>query len=190
MPAAVVAVREFIGLPCFTKPARLGSSVGVSKCTSTGELLVGLTAAFEHDKVALVETAIEGRELECAVLGNNDPLASVVGEIIPGREFYDYKAKYVEDTSGLVIPADIPSDVAEQIRDYSVRAFQAIDCAGMARVDFFYATDGRVWINEINTIPGFTPISMYPKLWEASGVGYRHLIDRLIELAFERHRSR
>lgn len=183
----VMAARDFIGLPCFTKPANMGSSVGVNKCRTVGDLIVGLTEAFEHDRIALVEKAIDGRELECAVLGNNEPLASVVGEVVPGREFYDYKAKYVEDTSGLIIPADIPPDVSTLIRDYAVRAFQAVDCAGMARVDFFYDTAGQVWINEINTIPGFTPISMFPKLWEASGVGYRHLIDRLIELAFERH---
>lgn len=186
VPGAVLAVREFIGLPCFTKPANMGSSIGVAKCKTAGELLMGLSATFQHDRLAIVEKAIDGRELECGVLGNDGAEASVVGEVIPSHEFYDYESKYLDGASKTVVPADIPSAVAEQVRDYALRAFHAIGCDGMARVDFFLDTAGHVWINEINTIPGFTPISMYPKLWEASGVGYTELIDRLIALALGR----
>ncbi|MFA5890101.1 MAG: D-alanine--D-alanine ligase family protein [Actinomycetota bacterium] len=177
--------RAAVGLPCFVKPARLGSSVGVSKCRTEEELLRGLHAALALDDVALVEESISGRELECAVLGNDDPEASVVGEIVPVNEFYDYEAKYLVDGSELLIPADVSESVAEQVRRWSLTAFTAIGCAGMARADFFLAGDGRVLLNEINTIPGFTPISMYPKLWEASGIPYSKLIDRLIELALD-----
>lgn len=180
------AVSERIGTPCFTKPAGLGSSVGVSKCASPEETMSGLREAFRHDRVALVEVAIEGRELECAVLGNDEPDASVVGEIRPAHEFYDYEAKYLIDGSELLIPAVVSEAVADRIRRYAIEAFMAIGCAGMARVDFFLAGE-QILLNEINTIPGFTPISMYPKLWEASGVPYAKLIDRLIELALDRH---
>jgi D-alanine-D-alanine ligase len=178
-----------IGLPSFTKPADLGSSVGVSKCRTTEELQRGIELAFEHDHAILVEQAIEGRELECAVLGNDEPEASVVGEVKPAHEFYDYEAKYLIEGSELIIPARIPDAVSEQLRRYAVQAFQAIGCAGMARVDFFLRGE-EILLNEINTIPGFTPISMYPKLWEATGIPYAKLIDRLIELALERHRVR
>jgi D-alanine-D-alanine ligase len=181
------AVSEF-GLPVFTKPANLGSSVGVSKCRTEPEIMDGLQAAFTHDRVALIEKAIDGRELECAVLGNDEPEASVVGEIVPANEFYDYEAKYVNEGSKTIVPADIADGAAKRIRAYALAAFKAIGCAGMARVDFFLASSGDIYLNEINTIPGFTPISMYPKLWEASGVPYAALIDRLIELALERRR--
>jgi D-alanine-D-alanine ligase len=187
--AAVRRAQDEIGLPAFTKPANLGSSVGVSKCKTAEELLHGIEAALEHDHTILVERAVEGRELECAVLGNDDPEASVVGEIRPANEFYDYEAKYLLEGSELIIPARITEPVSDQIRQYAVQAFEAIGCAGMARVDFFLGDDG-ILLNEINTIPGFTPISMYPKLWDASGIPYAKLIDRLIELALERHRSR
>jgi D-alanine-D-alanine ligase len=181
---------EEIGFPSFTKPSGLGSSIGVSKCRTIGELRAGLELALKHDRKALVEKAITGRELECAVLGNDDPEASVVGEIVPAHEFYDFEAKYIEEGSELRIPAPIPDVVSDEIRGLAVEAFRAIDCAGMARVDFFYDHGrGGVFLNEINTIPGFTPISMYPKLWEASGIPYATLIDRLIELALERHRA-
>ena len=189
-PQAVVRrARDEIGLPCFTKPANLGSSVGVSKCKTAEELQRGIEDAFRHDRVILVEKAIEGRELECAVLGNDEPEASVVGEILPAHEFYDYEAKYLVEGSELIIPAEISEHAAEQIRRFAVAAFQAIGCSGMARVDFFLSGDD-IYLNEINTIPGFTPISMYPKLWEASGIPYAKLIDRLIELAIERHNVR
>lgn len=178
---------EQVGVPCFTKPARLGSSVGVSSCKDRAALERGLQDAFAHDSKALVETAVAGRELECAVLGNDEPEASVVGEIISAHEFYDYQAKYVDEASATIVPADIPTEVADKVRRLSIEAFSALDCAGMARVDFFYEEQpGRLYVNEINTIPGFTPISMYPKLWDASGVPYAKLIDRLIELALER----
>ncbi len=178
------AVAE-LGLPCFTKPANLGSSIGVSKCTTPEELTRGIEEALRHDRIALVERAIAGRELECAVLGNDQPEASVVGEVVPAHEFYDYEAKYLIDGSETIVPADIPEGISDQIRAYAVRAFEAIGGAGMSRVDFFLSGED-ILLNEINTIPGFTPISMYPKLWEASGLPYAKLIDRLIELALER----
>ncbi|HVL33477.1 MAG TPA: D-alanine--D-alanine ligase family protein [Actinomycetota bacterium] len=184
------AAAEQLGLPCFTKPANLGSSVGVSKCKTHDELVAGIIAALAHDRVALVERAITGRELECAVLGNDDPQASVVGEVVPAHEFYDYEAKYLVEGSDLIIPARIDDAASERIRAYALDAFRAIGCEGMARVDFFLQDDGTIYINEINTIPGFTPISMYPKLWEASGIPYAKLIDRLLELALERHGRR
>ena len=180
-----------LGYPCFIKPANTGSSVGISKARDARQLSEGLDLAFRYDRKAVVETAIEAREIECAVLGNDDPMASVPGEIIPCHEFYDYAAKYLDEGSELVIPARVPPAVAEEVRRIAVAAFRAIDCAGMARVDFFLERDtDRLYLNELNTIPGFTPISMYPKLWEASGVGYRELLDRLITLALERHREK
>ncbi|MHB8513531.1 MAG: D-alanine--D-alanine ligase family protein [Actinomycetota bacterium] len=179
-------INDQVGVPCFTKPARMGSSIGVSKCKTLDQLTEGLENAFEHDSKAIIEQAVIGRELECAVLGNDDPEASAVGEIISAHEFYDYEAKYLEDASRTIVPAELPAGVSERVRRYAIEAFTAIDCRGMARVDFFYdAQNDDVFVNEINTIPGFTPISMYPKLWEASGVPYAKLIDRLIELALE-----
>jgi D-alanine-D-alanine ligase len=182
---------EQLGFPCFTKPANLGSSVGITKCPDKEALAAGIDLAFDYDVKAIVEEGIPGREIECAVLGNDSPEASVCGEILPGREFYDYEAKYLDPSSRTVIPADLPGDASETIREYAVRAFKAVEAAGMARVDFFFDEPGRgVVINEINTIPGFTEISMFPKLWEASGIGYASLIDRLIELALDRHRGK
>jgi D-alanine-D-alanine ligase len=181
---------EEIGFPAFAKPSSLGSSIGVSKCKTIEELRAGLDRALAHDRKALVEKAIAGRELECAVLGNDEPEASIVGEIVPAHEFYDFEAKYIEEGSELRIPAPIPDAVSEEIRGLAIEAFRAIDCAGMARVDFFYDEAAAVvYLNEINTIPGFTPISMYPKLWEATGIPYAKLIDRLIELALERRQG-
>lgn len=180
-------VDDEIGYPCFVKPANTGSSVGVAKAHDADELPVCIDAAARYDRKIIVEKAVKGRELECAVLGNDDPATSVIGEVIPCHEFYDYEAKYVIEGSEIIIPADLPETKVEEIQGLARCAFQALDCAGMARVDFFLekATD-RVFINELNTIPGFTPISMYPKLWEASGISYSDLIDRLILLAFER----
>ena len=179
-----------IGFPCFTKPSNLGSSVGISRCRDADELRAGLEVALGHDRKALVERGITARELECAVLGNDEPEASIVGEVVPHRDFYDFAAKYLEDGSELRIPAPIPDPVTEEVRRLAVEAFRAIDCAGMVRVDFFYEeATGTLYLNEVNTIPGFTPISMYPKLWEATGVPYAKLIDRLVELALERHRG-
>jgi D-alanine-D-alanine ligase len=184
-------VEAALGLPAFVKPARLGSSVGVSKVRTRTELGTGLDLAAEFDDRLIAEQAINARELECSVLGNDDPRASVVGEIIPAREFYDYEAKYLDEGSKLIIPAEIDEATASEIRSMAIQAFEAVDSCGMARVDFFLERDtNRVLLNEINTIPGFTNISMYPKLWEASGLSYGELIDRLIQLAIERHRDR
>jgi D-alanine-D-alanine ligase len=165
----------------------LGSSVGISKCANRAELTTGLDNAARYDRRIVVEQGINGRELEVSVLGNDQPIASVVGEVRPRRDFYDYVAKYVSDDSELTIPADLGAETAEKIRSMAVKAFKAIDCAGLGRVDFLLdKDDGRLYINEVNTIPGFTRISMYPKLWEASGITYPELVDKLIALALER----
>jgi D-alanine-D-alanine ligase len=178
-----------LGFPMFVKPANLGSSVGISKVKDPTELPPAIDAAAEFDRKVVVEAAVpEARELECAVLGNDDPAASVVGEVIPSREFYDYEAKYIDAGSQVVIPADLPAALADQVQRLSLDAFRAIDCAGMARVDFLYSRSStQVFLNEVNTIPGFTTISMFSKLWNASGVSYGALLDRLIGLARERH---
>ena len=178
-----------LGYPCFVKPANLGSSLGVTKAHNWDELTQALTTAAFYDRKLLVERAVTGREVECSVLGNDEPKASAVGEIVPAREFYDYLAKYADESgTKLIIPADITTDQERTVQDLAVRAFKAIDASGMARVDFFIeAQGGTVLLNEINTIPGFTNVSMYPKLWEASGIPYPRLIDRLVELALERH---
>lgn len=179
-----------IGYPCFVKPANSGSSIGTSKARSREDIGQALATAFKYDRKALVEVAIEGRQVEVAVLGNDEPEASPVGEVTFAREFYDYVAKYEDPNTRLHIPADIPPQTAERLRQLALAAYKAIDCAGFARVDFFLTAEQRVYINEINTIPGFTPMSMYPKLWEAAGLSYRDLITRLIELALERGRER
>ncbi len=178
-----------LGFPMFVKPANLGSSVGISKVKDPSQLPGAIDAAAEFDRKVVVEAAVpEAREIECAVLGNDAPQASVAGEVIPSREFYDYEAKYIDDGSRIVIPADLPERTAEEIRRLAIDAFRAIDCAGMARVDFLLSRPaGTVFLNEVNTIPGFTTISMYSKLWGASGIAYPELLDRLIELAHERH---
>jgi D-alanine-D-alanine ligase len=182
-------VAREIGYPCFVKPANMGSSVGVNKVHQPAELTHAMRDAALYDRKILVECAVpDAREIECSVLGNDNPIASVPGEIVPGHEFYDYEAKYVDESSQLLIPAPIDSALAQRVRDLSIKAFLALDCAGMARVDFLLAREtGELYLSEINTIPGFTRISMYPKLWEASGVSYSELIDRLIQLALERH---
>ncbi len=185
---AEVVERE-IGYPCFVKPANMGSSVGVNKVHHSAELTQALHEAALYDRKILVEYAVpDAREIECSVLGNDDPITSVPGEIVPGHEFYDYEAKYLDDSSQLLIPAPIDPALAQRVRELSIKAFLALDCAGMARVDFLLARQtGELYLSEVNTIPGFTRISMYPKLWEASGLSYRELIDRLIQLALERH---
>src|SRR5574339_999684 len=191
--AAVIARAEKISeYPLFTKPANLGSSVGVTKCNNRSDLQEGLMEAASFDRRILVQKGIRNaREIEVSVLGNDEPVASVPGEVLPSREFYSYESKYIDGTSGLEIPARLPADVAEKICEYAVRAYKAIDCAGMARVDFFVEKDtNRIYLNELNTIPGFTKISMYPKLWEASGLPYNKLVDRLIELAMQRKAER
>ncbi|HHV54295.1 MAG TPA: D-alanine--D-alanine ligase [Firmicutes bacterium] len=190
-PVLAALARE-IGFPCFVKPSNLGSSVGISKVNCEAELPAALTRAFLYSRKAIVERAAVGcREIECSVLGNDEPRASLPGEIKPSREFYDYEAKYVDDRSELIIPAPLPAPVTERVRELAVAAFRAIDASGMARVDFFVSRDSdTVYLNEINTIPGFTRISMYPKLWEASGLPFPALVDRLVELAFEIQRER
>jgi D-alanine-D-alanine ligase len=184
-------LRVSFKLPLFVKPANGGSSVGVSKVKRPEDFGQAVELALRYDDRALVEEGIDARELECAVLGNDDPRASVVGEVVPGHEFYDYEDKYVDDRAKLLIPAPIPAAVSEEVRSLSVRVFRVAACSGMARVDFFLerGTD-RVLVNELNTLPGFTSISMYPKLWEASGLSLRDLLDELIRLALERHEKR
>jgi D-alanine-D-alanine ligase len=173
--------------PLFIKPANLGSSVGISKCNRRADLGESLLEAAAYDRRVLVERGVDGREIEVSVLGNDAPQASVPGEVQPSREFYSYESKYVDGTSGLLIPAPLPDETADKIRQMAVRAYKAIDCAGMARVDFFLEKNtNEIYLNELNTIPGFTSISMYPKLWGASGLSYTGLVDRLIELALER----
>ena len=193
----IEAVERALPYPVFTKPANLGSSVGISKCRDRAELQAGLDEAARFDRRLVVEQGIhKARELEVAVMGNDDPIASVVGEIRPRREFYDYIAKYLvepgaEDESELIIPAAIAPAVADAVRELALRAYKAIDCAGMGRVDLLLDEQtGQLYLNEINTIPGFTTISMYPKLWEATGISYSELLDRLIDLALERHREK
>jgi D-alanine-D-alanine ligase len=177
--------------PVFTKPARLGSSIGISKVKIPDGLAAGLADAFAHDTKALVEQGVVARELECGVLGNDAPEASVVGEVVPGHEFYDFEAKYLDESLKLEIPAPVPGAVRDRVRELSLRAFQALDCEGFARVDFFYEeATGRVLLNEVNTIPGFTPKSMFPMLWGASGLSYPDLVARLVDLAVERHAVR
>ena len=174
--------------PLFVKPANLGSSVGITKVHLPEEFQAGMNLAAQYDRKILVENAVEAREIECAVLGNDKPEASLPGEIVPVNEFYDYEAKYTKEGSELLIPARLSSRQIKRVQDLAVRAFKAIDCAGMGRVDFLLdRKSGKLYLLEINTIPGFTSISMYPKLWEASGVPYSKLLDRLVELALERH---
>ena len=179
------------GFPCFVKPANMGSSVGITKVGAPAALAAAVAEAAAYDPKIVIEEAIAGREFECGVLGNDAPEASVVGELVPSHEFYDYADKYVDQGARVTIPAAIPAESADAMRAMALRAFRAIDCSGLARVDFFLENGtGRILVNEINTMPGFTSISMYPKLWEASGVPYATLLDRLIALAFERHAAR
>lgn len=183
-------VESNIGYPCFVKPANSGSSVGITKVKEPDDLLKALEVAANYDRKILVEEFIDGREVECAVLGFDSPIASTVGEIIPCNEFYDYEAKYINPDSKICIPADLDEDIIENIRADAITAFKALDCAILARVDFFVERGtNKVFINEINTMPGFTSISMYPKLWDASGISYRELLGKIIELSFIRYRE-
>lgn len=188
-PEACVArvEREMENYPLFVKPANAGSSVGVSKACDSGQLQTAIRKAAREDRKVLIEEAITGQEVECAVLGNDRPMASIVGEIAPSSDFYDYDDKYINGTSGLYIPAHIPEQTAQALRERAVQAYRLMGCTGLARVDFFVrAHDGAVLLNELNTMPGFTGISMYPKLMEATGIPAAELVDRLIQLAFER----
>jgi D-alanine-D-alanine ligase len=181
-----------LGYPMFVKPANLGSSVGISKAKDDRSLAAAMDLARSFDRRIIIEAAVpDAREIECAVLGNDAPEASVPGEVIPSREFYDYEAKYIDAASRTVIPADLPPATADDIRQMAIAAFRAIDCAGMARVDFLLSRkDNRIFVNEVNTIPGFTTISMYSKMWAGSGLAYPDLLDKLIALALERHAAR
>jgi D-alanine-D-alanine ligase len=180
-------VKNRLGSPVFIKPANLGSSVGVSKAESKDKFDEAVALGFEYDNKILIEEYIEGREIECSVLGNEDPIASLPGEVLSHHEFYSYEAKYIDEKGAtLEIPARLPEDVTKRIQEYAIRSFKVLCCEGMARVDFFLKGDNEIVVNEINTIPGFTQISMYPKLWEVSGLSYSELIDRLIQLAIER----
>jgi D-alanine-D-alanine ligase len=181
-------VSQTLPLPFFVKPANLGSSVGITKVKDFSNTTSAIEEAFLYDRKILIEEGIQGRELECSVLGNDSPKASLPGEIIPFNEFYDYKDKYIDGKTKFAIPADLPQRVAEDIQKISVEAFQCLDCSGMARVDFFLEEGtGKIYLNELNTIPGFTEISMYPKLWEKSGISFPQLVTELITLATERY---
>jgi D-alanine-D-alanine ligase len=194
---AIERATNLADFPLFVKPANLGSSVGITKCTSRSDLFEGLLDAARYDRRILVERGLNAREIEVSVLGNEEPQVSIPGEVIPSREFYSYEAKYIDDRSELLIPAPISPELTEQVREYAARAYQAIDCAGMARADFLlekagsdHLQPGELYLSELNTIPGFTRISMYPKLWAASGLPYPALVDRLIELALARKSDR
>lgn len=180
-------IEEKLGYPCFVKPANSGSSVGITKAHNLSELQKGLEEALKHDRKVLVEVGLNAREIEVAVLGNDDPKASIAGEIIPAKEFYDYEAKYQNASSKLLIPAALNDEEMQNIREQAIKIYKKLDCAGMARVDFLVDKEtGEVYLNEVNTLPGFTSISMYPKMWEATGLSYTELINELIELAVER----
>lgn len=184
----LAACEEALTYPMFVKPANLGSSVGIHKTNNRNELKAGLTDAAQYDRKLVVEQGVDAREIEVAVLGNDDPVASIPGEIIPSREFYSYAAKYIDNSSELLIPAPLTVEQSAQIQSLAIAAFKAVDGAGLARCDFLLDKEtGEIFVNEINTMPGFTPISMYPKLWAASGLSYSQLIDRLIELALDRY---
>lgn len=187
----IETVEKNLGYPCFIKPANLGSSVGISKAHQWTELIAAMDLAARYDRKIIIEEYIDARELEVSVLGNDDPIASLPGEIIPVKEFYDYEAKYLDDLTRLEIPANLPPNTVARLRELAVKVFKVLDCAGLARVDFFMRRpDGDILVNEINTMPGFTQFSMFPKLWEATGIGYKELLDRLINLAIERHRDK
>ncbi len=185
-------IEKSFGYPVFIKPANLGSSVGITKAHDKEELIKGIYEAAKYDRKILVERSVECRELECAVLGNYEPRASVVGEILPSHEFYDYKSKYFDDgKSKMIIPADISKEKSDEIRSMAIKAYKALDCTGLSRVDFFMESETeKIYINEINTMPGFTKYSMYPSLWQETGLPYDELIDELIRLAIERHEDK
>ena len=187
---ATKMIESYLGYPCFVKPANGGSSVGITRALSREDLPAAFAAAFAYDDKVVVEQAVHGHEVECSVLGNEQPEASVVGEVVPDREFYDYESKYSSSShTELLIPAPLDPAVAEEVRELALRMYQVMGCEGYARIDFFVTAEG-VLANEVNTIPGFTSISMYPKLWEASGLPYGQLLTRILELAFERHERR
>ncbi|CAM3627621.1 D-alanine--D-alanine ligase [Marinicrinis lubricantis] len=184
----IMEVEISLGYPCFIKPANLGSSVGISKANNREELIQGIETALQYDRKVIIEEYIHAREVEVAVLGNDEPEASVPGEIVSSSDFYDYQAKYIDGNSAMIIPAELEQEQADDLRKMAIQAFRAIDGSGLSRVDFFIRKeDGKVFINEINTMPGFTPFSMYPLLWKETGLSYQELLDRLIQLAVERY---
>lgn len=180
-------ISKKLGLPFFVKPANLGSSVGINKVKNKKDFAKAVKEAFQYDTKIIIEEYILGRELECSVLGNQNPMASAVGEVIPHHEFYSYEAKYIDENgAALEVPAKISSQISKNVQELAVKTFKVLACEGLGRVDFFLRKNGKLIVNEINTIPGFTKISMYPRLWEASGISYTELINHLIELAIER----
>ena len=185
--SAYEKVEKALGYPCFVKPANLGSSVGISKCTNRAELETAFQEAFQFDRKVIIEEGVIAREVEIAVLGNDHPECSVAGEIVPKKEFYDYKAKYEDDDTALIIPAEITKEEYSELSEMAIKAFKSLDCSGLVRADFFLTKDGKAFINEVNTMPGFTPVSMFPLLWSQSGIEYPTLIERLVQLAIERH---
>lgn len=185
--AAYDKVEAKLGYPCFVKPANLGSSVGISKCRNRTELKAAFEDAFQFDRKVIIEEGVTAREIELGVLGNDEPECSVAGEIVPKKDFYDYTAKYEDGNTDLIIPADITEDEYQQLKEMAIRAFKALDCSGLVRADFFITKEGQVLINEVNTMPGFTPFSMFPLLWKHTGVEYPQLIERLVKLAIERY---
>ncbi|KAB7704797.1 D-alanine--D-alanine ligase [Bacillus aerolatus] len=188
--AAYEKAEKELGYPCFVKPANLGSSVGISKCTNRTELDAAYAEAFQFDRKIIIEEGVTAREVEIGLLGNDAPECSVIGEIVPKKDFYDYKAKYEDGNTALIIPAEIPEDTQTKMKKMAVAAFQSLDCSGLVRADFFLKEDGELLINEINTMPGFTPFSMFPLLWKHAGVEYSVLIEKLIELAKERYEEK
>ncbi|HZG71769.1 MAG TPA: D-alanine--D-alanine ligase [Chondromyces sp.] len=183
-------VESELGYPCFVKPANLGSSVGISKCTNREELEQAFKEAFQFDRKIIIEEGVTAREIEVGVLGNDDPHCSVIGEIVPKKDFYDYKAKYEDGNTALIIPAEIPEKIQQDIKAMAIRAFQSLDCSGLVRADFFLTSEGKLVINEVNTMPGFTPFSMFPLLWKHAGLEYPQLIEKLIALAIERYEEK
>jgi D-alanine-D-alanine ligase len=183
-------IEKELGYPCFVKPANLGSSVGISKCSDRDELDQAFLEAFQFDRKVIIEEGVIAREVEIAVLGNDDPKCSIAGEIVPKKDFYDYKAKYEDDNTDLIIPAEISETEYAGLCEMAVTAFKSLDCSGLVRADFFLTSEGKAYINEVNTMPGFTPISMFPLLWNQSGLKYPELIERLVQLAIERHEEK
>jgi D-alanine-D-alanine ligase len=185
-----LSVEDQLGYPCFVKPANLGSSVGISKCSNRNELEKAFIDAFQFDRKVIIEEGVVAREIEVGILGNDYPECSVAGEIIPKKEFYDYKAKYEDGDTALVIPAEISESTYEDLKEMAIKAYKALDCSGLVRADFFLTKEGKLLINEVNTMPGFTPFSMFPLLWKHTGVEYPELIKRLVDLATERHKEK
>ncbi|WP_066187308.1 D-alanine--D-alanine ligase [Gracilibacillus timonensis] len=186
----VQQIESELNYPCFVKPANLGSSVGISKCNNRETLDEAVREAFQYDRKIIVEQGVDAREIEMGVIGNDDLACSVAGEIVASTEFYDYQSKYEDGNTGLIIPADIPEETYDQMQQMAKHAYRSLDCSGLARMDFFLTKDGEVLVNEVNTMPGFTPFSMFPLLWKHSGLDYPALINRLVELALEKHQEK